>query len=201
VADKTNIDEILKKEFKQDVVDLGSKHQIVGNAYQGFISYEIKTKDKEIYIQLQPFSIGSYFYTLLVVEKQIELVKLNTNNENQILKDLNANKTAISKIDFELDSDILLSQSKDEILLILGVLQAHKDWKLGIEVHQAPIGKTDDNQALSQKRANAIKVALEQLGVNANQIIATGIGDKKPLTSNDTEKGRATNTRVEIRKM
>ncbi len=201
MANKTNIDEILKKDFKQDVVDLSSKNQIVGNAYQGFISYEIKTKNKEVYVQLQPYSIGSYFYTLLVVEKQTEMVNLNTNNENQILKDLTVNKTAIIKIDFELDSDILLSQSKDEILLLLGVLQAHKDWKLVIEVHQAPLGKLEDNQALSQKRANAIKVALNELGVNSNQIIASGIGDKKPLTSNDTEKGRVTNTRVEIRKM
>jgi OmpA-OmpF porin, OOP family len=201
IHDRINLQDLLLKEKKLDIVDLAAANQIVGSAYYGIISYLIKTKDKEIYVQLQPYTIGSNFYNLLVVEKNVEPVKLNTNKENLILKDLNANKTAIVKINFEPDLDIILSDSKDEILNILGVFQANKSWTLSVDVHNASLGKPEDNQTLCQKRADAIKAELVALGINPNQIKANGIGDKKPLVGNETEVGRLKNTRIEIRKL
>lgn len=34
-------------------------------------------------------------------------------------------------------------------------------------------------------------------GIDANRIVAQGFGEERPVTSNDTKEGRATNRRVE----
>ena len=104
-------------------------------------------------------------------------------------------------LEFELDNAVLLTQSKDELLSIVGVFQAHPDWKLKIEVNNAPVGKPDYTLSFTEKRAVAIKEELSSLGVKPSLLSVIGRGDSKPLVSNDTEKERKTNTRVEISKL
>jgi OmpA-OmpF porin, OOP family len=91
-----------------------------------------------------------------------------------------------------------LTESKDEILNIVAVFQAHSDWKLEINVHNAPIGNPNYTLSLTQKRADEIKKQLLSLGVKGTATEVKGLGDAKPVTSNDTENGRLLNTRVEI---
>ncbi|MEO5889303.1 MAG: OmpA family protein, partial [Ferruginibacter sp.] len=91
-----------------------------------------------------------------------------------------------------------LSESKDEILSLLGIFQKHPDWTIKLECHSAPVGSANYILALTEKRANTIKQALMNLGVKSISMDVKGIGDQKPLVSNDTEQGRLTNTRVEI---
>ena len=162
------------------------------------IEYVIKTPEKEVWVQLQPYSLGSKFYTLLMAEKSTPLLSLNTNKTNTILAGLEKEKKAIVRLSFAPDSDTLLSESKDEILSIAGVYQAHPDWKLSLACYNAPVGKPDYALALTGKRATAIKQQLMVLGVKEASMMATGMGDGKPLVSNDTEQGRLTNTRIEI---
>lgn len=194
-------EEPLKKIAAHDLVELGSTNQVAGSAYYGVVEYVIKTPDKEIWVQLVPYSIGSKFISLLIVEKQSQLIGLNTNKENALLVELEKTGRATSHLDFELDNAGLLSQSKDELLNIVGSFQAHPEWKLRIEVNTAPIGKSDYSLSLTEKRAAALKEELIGLGVKATSVEAKGVGDSKPLGSNDTEKGRMTNTRVEIVKL
>ncbi|MFD2933637.1 OmpA family protein [Spirosoma flavum] len=191
-------EEPLKKIAAYDLVELGSKHQVASSAYYGVVEYVIKTATKEVWVQLVPSSIGSKFISLLIVEKQSQLIGLNTNKENAILKELEKNGKAISHLDFELDSAGLLTQSKDELLHIVGIFQAHPEWRLRIEVNTASVGKPEYNLSLTEKRAVALKEELVGLGVKATSVEAKGVGDTKPLGTNDTEKGRLTNTRVEI---
>lgn len=73
----------------------------------------------------------------MIVEKETPLIALNTNKENQILEDLEKNKKSIVYLSFEPDNTNLLSESKDEILSIAGVFQAHPDWKLKMEFYNA----------------------------------------------------------------
>ncbi|MCC6287145.1 MAG: OmpA family protein [Chitinophagaceae bacterium] len=190
----------LKKISNYDFVSLGSKHQVAPSAYYGVVEYVIKTPDKEVWIQLVPATIGSGFYNLLVVEKQTQLLTTNINKENSILKEIETKGKTITNLFFELDNATLLTESKDEILNIVGIFQAHPDWKLKIEIHSAPIGKPDYTLALTEKRAAAIKNELVTLGIKPSLIDIKGLGDTKPLVSNDTEKGRQSNTRVEINK-
>ena len=65
----------------------------------------------------------------------------------------------------------------------------HTDWK----------GRSELNQALSQKRADAVRQALIDAGVDATRITARGYGEDVPIASNQTESGRTKNRRIELR--
>ena len=193
-------DDALKAFAGADAVELGSaaKAAVAPSSYYGVVEYVIKTPEKEVWVQLQPYSLGSKFYTLLVVEKSTPLISLNTNKTNEIAASLEKDKKAILHLSFAPDSDTLLSESKDEILSIAGVYQAHPGWKLTLECYNAPVGKAEYTLQLTAKRAAAVKQQLLMLGVKDASLTATGMGDVKPIVSNDTETGRMMNTRVEI---
>jgi outer membrane protein OmpA-like peptidoglycan-associated protein len=184
-----------------DIVSLGTKNQVAPSAYYGVVEYVIKTPSKEVWVQLVPGTIASRFYNLLVVEKQSPLLTTNINKTNIILQDVEKNGKATFNLFFDVDAATLLTASKDELLDIVNIYQQHPDWKLRLEIHSAPIGKPEYTLALTEKRAAAIKDELITLGVKATQLDAKGMGDAKPITSNETEKGRLDNTRVQIIKM
>ena len=193
-------EEPLKKITPLGIVELDSRHQVAPSAYYGVVEYVIKTPQKEVWLQLQPYSIGSYFYTLLVVEKQSQLLSSNINKENPLLKDLESRGKSIAYLDFVLDKPEWLTQSGDEVLSLVGVFQAHPDWTLHLEVHSAPVGKPEYSLGLTEKRAVALKAALVSLGVSPSRVEAKGLGASQPLVSNETEVDRRTNTRVEVSK-
>jgi chemotaxis protein MotB len=56
----------------------------------------------------------------------------------------------------------------------------------------------DSNEALSQKRADAVMTYLVAQGVSQDMVSAKGYGDTNPVASNDTAQGRAMNRRVEL---
>jgi chemotaxis protein MotB len=55
-----------------------------------------------------------------------------------------------------------------------------------------------DNLVLSTRRAATVATFLVQQGVNPSIISAKGVGDTRPVASNDTPQGRAANRRMEI---
>lgn len=170
----------LKAYAGRDIIELGSKSQVAPSAHYGVVEYVIKTPGKEVWVQLEPYSLDSKFYSLLIVEKETPLIALNTNKENQILEDLEKNKKSIVYLSFEPDNTNLLSESKDEILSIAGVFQAHPDWKLKMEFYNAPVGTADYVLGLTEKRANAVKEELVNLGVKSTSLSVKGLGDKIP---------------------
>ena len=81
---------------------------------------------------------------------------------------------------------------------IVGVFQAHPDWKLKLDIHSAPVGTPAYTLALTQRRAAAVQQLLISMGVKAAVITVTGLGDQHALVPNESEKNRWINTRVEI---
>lgn len=61
------------------------------------------------------------------------------------------------------------------------------------------IGTQAYNQALSERRANAVKRYLELKGVDASRIDTFAYGESRPIAPNTTPEGRALNRRAEIR--
>lgn len=76
--------------------------------------------------------------------------------------------------------------------------------RVSIEGHTDSIGSESANQALSERRADAVASALEADGVRSQRITTKGYGEKYPVESNknrdgeDNAAGRAKNRRVEV---
>ena len=66
---------------------------------------------------------------------------------------------------------------------------------IGSKLQQAGVSS---NEALSQKRAEAVADYLVSRGVKPNLVAARGWGETQPVASNDTPEGRAMNRRVEV---
>jgi OOP family OmpA-OmpF porin len=64
--------------------------------------------------------------------------------------------------------------------------------------HTDADGEDAFNQALSEKRAQAVADYLVKAGLPANRFTATGYGSSQPIASNDTDEGKAQNRRIDF---
>jgi OOP family OmpA-OmpF porin len=64
--------------------------------------------------------------------------------------------------------------------------------------HTDADGEDGFNQALSEKRAQAVEDYLVRAGLPADRFTATGYGSTQPVASNDTDAGKAQNRRIEF---
>jgi OmpA-OmpF porin, OOP family len=64
--------------------------------------------------------------------------------------------------------------------------------------HTDTDGEDAFNQALSEKRAQAVMDYLVKAGLPASRFTATGYGSTQPVASNDTDEGKAQNRRIDF---
>jgi outer membrane protein OmpA-like peptidoglycan-associated protein len=77
-------------------------------------------------------------------------------------------------------------------------MTAHPQTQIVVEGHTDSRGSDEYNEALSQRRADAVAHALIARGVSADEVRAIGRGKSYPVATNDTSAGRQQNRRVEI---
>ena len=78
------------------------------------------------------------------------------------------------------------------------VVNNKPDFEFMVEGHTDNTGTPEHNLKLSQDRADAIKQYLSRHGVSKKRLEAKGYGQTRPIESNDTERGKEINRRVEI---
>ena len=64
--------------------------------------------------------------------------------------------------------------------------------------HTDADGEDGFNQALSEKRAQAVVDYLVKAGLPADRFTPTGYGSTQPVAGNDTDEGKAQNRRIEF---
>ena len=67
-----------------------------------------------------------------------------------------------------------------------------------ISGHTDSDGEEPANQALSEKRAQAVTDYLVKAGLPANRFSAVGYGSTQPIAGNDTDQGKAQNRRIDF---
>jgi OmpA-OmpF porin, OOP family len=81
---------------------------------------------------------------------------------------------------------------------VVTVLKENPSLKIEIAGHTDNVGKAAYNEKLSMKRAQAVMGFLEKKGIGKERLAAKGYGFSKPVSSNDTQEGKAENRRVEL---
>ncbi|NVZ11075.1 OmpA family protein [Allochromatium humboldtianum] len=81
---------------------------------------------------------------------------------------------------------------------IAALLKAHPELTARIEGHTDSLGSAALNQSLSLQRAEAVRQALVERGVDEGRLSAEGLGPERPIADNATAEGRGKNRRVEV---
>ena len=108
--------------------------------------------------------------------------------------------TLASDVTFAPDSADLAPGAEAQLQTVAGRLAQYPDGgTLTIVGHTDDIQDDAYNQALSEKRANAVKTRLEQLAaLDKWQTSVSGKGESEPRVNDTTDEARAANRRVEI---
>lgn len=85
----------------------------------------------------------------------------------------------------------------DQLDLLATTLRDHPDVEVRILGYTDSTGSRQVNEALSERRAESVKRALEARGVSPARMQTEGLGPADPLFPNDTPEGRSANRRIE----
>lgn len=103
-----------------------------------------------------------------------------------------------NNLNFASGSDVIDATSQVEVDNLAAILNAYTDVKVNIEGYTDSQGNADSNQALSQRRAEAVRTQLLSAGISDARITAQGFGAENPVADNETPEGRAENRRIEV---
>ena len=99
---------------------------------------------------------------------------------------------------FDTGSAQLRPQSNGQLRAVAAFLTSHPDARATIGGYTDNVGSAPANLKLSEDRANSVKHALIDMGVDPDRLTAAGYGEAQPVGDNSTEAGRAMNRRISL---
>lgn len=102
-------------------------------------------------------------------------------------------------VHFDTGSSALRPESRPALDEVYARLSADATALVEIAGHTDDVGDDAVNLALSRARANVVRDYLIDKGLEAGRLTAKGYGETEPLAGNDTEEGRQSNRRTEMR--
>lgn len=106
---------------------------------------------------------------------------------------------AAGKIAFEPSSAEISGSAEATIEAIANIAQQCDRVQMEIGGHTDSQGREIMNEELSQKRADAVLLALQQRRVRTRNFTAKGYGETVPIADNGSEAGREANRRIEFK--
>ena len=137
-------------------------------------------------------------------QQQAREAEMRTSQLETQLKELNAKKTerglviTLGDVLFDTNKAQLKSGGSRSLQKLADFLKQYPQRKARIEGYTDSTGDADYNQALSERRANAVRTSLVDMGIGNDRISTHGYGEDSPVAANDTASGRQLNRRVEI---
>lgn len=110
--------------------------------------------------------------------------------------DPNAWKSSVKDVFFDFDKYDLRADSRAVLQEDARALKDHPDAMMVLEGHCDERGTEDYNLALGQRRADAVRSYLMDLGVDGGQLQTISYGEEKPFATGHDEEAWAQNRRV-----
>lgn len=118
--------------------------------------------------------------------------------ELQILYEM-PSEIILSDLHFKTGSAEIEASSKKVLDQLADYLKRKPTLTIEVVGHTDNVGDDAANLKLSQQRADAVKRYLISKGITTGRIKTKGMGETKPIASNDSDEGRAENRRTEIK--
>ena len=99
---------------------------------------------------------------------------------------------------YDFDSDVVRATARKNLRTLAQSLDKYPGSDILIVGHTDAVGPASYNQSLSERRASAAADYLVMEGVGRTRVSTRGMGETDPIESNDTERGRELNRRVEV---
>jgi peptidoglycan-associated lipoprotein len=109
-----------------------------------------------------------------------------------------ASWTSFKNFLFDFDKSDIRANQMSEVSDIAAYMKQNPSTKVGIDGHTDPRGTDKYNQALSERRVNAIRDALIKAGVPADRILTGAFGESRLICSQSTEECWQRDRRVEV---
>lgn len=107
--------------------------------------------------------------------------------------------TTLNNVYFDVNKSELLAQSKSDLDLLVSFLKINPTVTIELSGHTDSTGNKNNNQTLSQNRANSVVNYLKGRGIIEQRLKSAGYGDSRPIADNSTEEGRQLNRRTEVK--
>ena len=145
------------------------------------------------FVEQVPLRFGSSVVVdtvgLTIADDQLVLADVQTRVNDLVTAD---------PIQFEPTLADLTPESDAVLTEVAAVLNEQPTAQLEVVGHTDDVGDEQENQALSEDRAEAVVDRLAQLGVDRARMTFRGEGESTPIADNSTDEGRAQNRRIEF---
>ena len=99
---------------------------------------------------------------------------------------------------FDTGTAVLNAGSEFELDMVANAMKENPAILARLEGYTDNIGAESVNIELSENRAQAVKEQLVSRGIEGNRIETMGLGSMNPISTNNTEEGRALNHRIDF---
>ncbi len=182
----------------QEPINLGFPINTNGDEINFFVAADGKTS----FISSQrEGSHGGYDIYTFELPEEIRSDSANYLATVDVVELAPGDAVVLQKIQFEYNSSALTEDSQQGIQMLTDFLQRNPDLKVELAGHTDDVGSASYNQKLSADRAEVVRKALIDHGIDATRLTAKGYGATKPLAPNDSEEHRAMNRRTEMIKI
>ena len=134
----------------------------------------------------------------LAAQSEQEKAQLRDQLRQQLSVILETRETArglivnLSDVLFDTARHDLKPGAREKLARVSGILSAHPGLKMEIEGHTDSVGTDEYNQNLSERRAESVRSYLVSQNIAPAMVTSIGFGESKPVATNDTAAGQAT---------
>ena len=193
---KDTLNTVLEESLLQKIaLKTGGFHQQIYKTTDfNFVFRDIYMRLRNSYVlEFAPKGYGKHHLTLKMC-----FGKTQTTANYDVTIIPNINELISLNTSFDTNKFVIKNNTKSDLDALFIMMQGLPNVEIEIRNHTDNVGDDEKNRLLSQKRADAIADNLVKRGINIERIKAVGIGEKSPITSNETALGRAENRRTEF---
>jgi outer membrane protein OmpA-like peptidoglycan-associated protein len=158
---------------------------------------KLEKNNRITWVRVSAFRDWNYEVYIIEEEEMRQDVFLDAKT---MLSDINAQgRVALYGIYFDFDKSDVKPESDPTLKEISKLISENPKLNLFVVGHTDNVGDYNYNMKLSQARADAVvKTLVSKYNVDKKRLTPAGVGPLAPVTTNDTEEGKAKNRRVEL---